>query len=409
MIVMHNTIKVKLVVYQLYFIFAILLNSVGILIQRSINVYGVSESTAGNLEFFKDMSIAIVSFFIGSLLPKLGYKRGLLLGLSVVLIGCVSMYFLNSFSGVSFMFACTGFAFALVKVAVYAIISSVSQDEKGLNKFLTSVESVFMLGIAAAYFLFPLFYDDTNVDNWLRIYLLLAVLIFLTMVFAYSIDFRDFQLYDKETGSPGLKAQFKLLSQGMILVFGISAFFYVMVEQGIMSWLPTFNEKILMLPEKLSVNMAIILALSIALGRFVSGYISTKIKWIYILMVSLLGAAAMIMLVLPRITGMEAIPVLSFWDIPLIAFVFPLIGFFLAPIYPLMNSAILANTDKALFTQMAGLLTFFSALGGTLGSKIIGVLFQNIGGAKAFYFVLIPITLLAISLLFLYKKTENGK
>jgi hypothetical protein len=48
---------------------------------------------------------------------------------------------------------------------------------------------------------------------------------------------------------------------------------------------------------------------------------------------------------------------------------------------------------------MSGLIIIFSALGGTLGSRIVGVLFKNIGGIKAFYFLIIPIVLLIISVL----------
>jgi MFS transporter, FHS family, glucose/mannose:H+ symporter len=74
-----------------------------------------------------------------------------------------------------------------------------------------------------------------------------------------------------------------------------------------------------------------------------------------------------------------------------------------------MNAAVLAVSDKDKLTQMAGILTFFSALGGTLGSKITGVLFEKIGGNNAFYFALIPMALLAFFLFILYKKTNHEK
>ena len=39
----------------------------------------------------------------------------------------------------------------------------------------------------------------------------------------------------------------------------------------------------------------------------------------------------------------------------------------------------------------------------TLGSRIIGMLFEHVGGAKAFYFMIIPISLLIIALWLLNK------
>ena len=45
----------------------------------------------------------------------------------------------------------------------------------------------------------------------------------------------------------------RLLKRPLVLVFAVAAFMYVMTEQGIMSWLPTFNEKVLHLPEQDSI------------------------------------------------------------------------------------------------------------------------------------------------------------
>ena len=45
---------------------------------------------------------------------------------------------------------------------------------------------------------------------------------------------------------------------------------------------------------------------------------------------------------------------------------------------------------------MASLLVIFSALGGTLGSKLVGYLFAKIGGENAFYFSLAPMLVLVL-------------
>jgi fucose permease len=184
---------------------------------------------------------------------------------------------------------------------------------------------------------------------------------------------------------------------------------YVMTEQGIMSWLPTFNQKVLFLPEKTSIYMSIILVLSIALGRYISSLLVKKISWYYILTFCLIGAALMVIFVLPETQKLTPKKIETLADVPVIAYVFPLIGFFLAPIYPLINSFILSATEKMFHSPMASLLVFFSAIGGTLGSRLVGYLFKNIGGQKAFYFSLIPMAILLICLLFFYRisKREN--
>ena len=127
-----------------------------------------------------------------------------------------------------------------------------------------------MIGIAAGFVIFPLFYSDVNPDAWLRIYLLLAVVIAISFAILFFSDFNiKYQIPGSSIGDDFME-MIKLLKRPLVLLFAVAAFMYVMTEQGIMSWLPTFNQKVLHLPEKTSVYMAIILMLSIALGRYIS-------------------------------------------------------------------------------------------------------------------------------------------
>lgn len=394
----HKPIRVSL--YLNYFVFAILLNSVGILIQRSINSYGVSEIRASSLEAFKDLSIAAVSFLVGSFLPRLGYKRGMLIALALVFVGCLFMYQGNSFSSVQVLFACVGISFAVVKVSVYSLIGLITANDREHKSLLSSIESFFMIGIAAGFVVFPLFYSETDPDAWLRIYLLLAGLIALSF---FILLFSRFNVTYETPGS-GVKEDFiqmiQLMKRPLVLVFALAAFMYVMTEQGIMSWLPTFNQKVLHLKETISVNMTVILMLSIALGRYLSSLLVKKVSWIWILTGCLLGAALMVVFVLPQTKNLAPREISTLAEVPVIAYVFPLIGLFLAPIYPLINSFVLSSTEKVYHSPMASLLVFFSAIGGTLGSRLVGYLFQNSGGDKAFYFSLVPMAVLLLCLFF---------
>lgn len=404
-----SNFRIKLSLFLNYFVFAILLNSVGILIQKSINTYHVDELKASSLEAFKDLSIAFVSFLVGSFLPRLGYKKGMLIALALVFVGCIGMYYGNSFTSVRILFACVGISFAVIKVSVYSMIGLITNNDKEHKSLLTAIESFFMIGIAAGFVVFPLFYSDTDPDAWLRIYLLLAVLIAFSF---FILLFSDFNIKYEIPGSSigdDFAEMIKLMARPLVLVFAVAAFMYVMMEQGIMSWLPTFNQKVLHLPEKTSVYMAIILMLSIALGRYISSQLVKRVHWLLILVSCLIGAALMVLFVLPQTQNLQPVKIDSLKDVPVIAYVFPLIGFFLAPIYPLVNSFVLSATEKMFHSPMASLLVFFSAIGGTLGSRLVGYLFKNIGGQKAFYFSLIPMTVLMLCLLFFYRIQKKTK
>jgi fucose permease len=404
-----KNLGIKIAIYLNYFVFAILLNSVGIVILKSQNNYGVNTLQASILEAFKDLPIAIVSFFVASFLPRIGYKKAMLIGLGLITFACFAMFFGNSFNSAKLLFATVGISFALIKVSVYSLIGVVTDNQKQHNALMSSVEGVFMIGIALAYFLFPAFNSDTNPDSWLNVYLFLAGLSVVSFLFLFFTKFENPIVISQKNWADDFMEMLKLITKLLIIVFLISAFLFVMIEQGIMSWLPTFNDKVLHLPENISIMMASILAISLAIGRIAAGEITKKINWIWVLSFCILGAMFIVVFVLPKTVGLEVKTINSLSDIPLIAFAFPLIGLFIAPIYPLLNSVILSSLPKSLHSPMTGLIVVFSAIGGTLGSRIIGWLFQNQGPEKAFYFTLIPMTLLLISFFILKKLTSKNE
>ena len=83
--------RIKLSLFLNYFVFAILLNSVGTVILQVQNNYGVTQGSASVLEAFKDLSIAIVSFLVASYITRIGYKRSMLLALAFVTTTCLLM------------------------------------------------------------------------------------------------------------------------------------------------------------------------------------------------------------------------------------------------------------------------------------------------------------------------------
>jgi fucose permease len=85
-----------------------------------------------------------------------------------------------------------------------------------------------------------------------------------------------------------------------------------------------------------------------------------------------------------------------------------MIGLFLGPIYPAINSVVLSTLPTEKHSTMTGLIVIFSALGGTLGSFVTGRLFGYVGGQFAFYLSLAPMTLL-LAALFLLQRTLSRR
>lgn len=399
--------SIKLSLYINYFVFAILLNSVGIVILKSQNVYGVDEVDASILEAFKDLSIMFTSFLIASFLPRIGYKKGMLGALALVAIACMVMYFGNSFASAKILFLMVGVSFGVIKVAVYSAIGLVTDGPKEHNSLMSNIEGFFMFGIALAYFLFPAFNSESNPDAWLNVYWLLAGLVLVAFLLLTRAKFDEGEELPGNNLAEDFTQMLSLIAKLLVIVFVIAAFLFVMIEQGIMTWLPTFNNKVLNLPENVAIMMASILAVSLGVGRILAGQLTKKFPWERVLFICIVGAMAIVIFVLPKAVNAEISGVKTLADVPLIGYAFPIVGLFIAPIYPLLNSVVLSALPKKLHSPMSGLIIIFSALGGTLGSRIIGILFKELGADQAFSYTLVPMVLLMIAIFFLKKLTAQ--
>ena len=396
--------QIKLSLFLNYFVFAILLNSVGTVILQVQHNFGVSEGSASILEAFKDLSIAAASFLLASYIVRIGYKNSMLIALGFVALACLLMPSLPSFAMTKLLFAVVGVSFALIKMSVYATIGLVTSNAKEHASFMNFIESFFMVGILTGYFIFSAFVDDANPasTSWLRVYYLLAAIAGLAFLLLWTT-----RLDESAVKPPAAKPlsedfadMFRLVVLPVVLVFVASAFIYVLIEQSIMSWLPTFNSKVLHLPTTLSIEMASILAASTAVGRFLAGIVLRRVHWFLVLVGCLVCAGALVLIAIPLARQAATQTITGWGDAPFAVYIFPLIGLFLAPIYPAINSVILSTLPVNRHAVMSGLIVIFSALGGTTGSIITGQIFQRYGGETAFYFSLVPMTILLVCLYF---------
>jgi fucose permease len=393
-----------------YFMFAIMLNSVGTVILQSINSFGISKPDASTLEGFKDLSIAFVSFFIASFIPRIGYKIALLIGLLLAAGACLLTPVWGDFIAIKVLFACIGISFALVKVSVYSLVGQLTHDTRSHSSLLNTIEGIFMLGVLSGYWIFSAYIDPdapTSLE-WLNVYYPLAAGLFIT---ACIVLFSPIQKTPVVSQPNGLTQEFvemlKLAYKPLVLVFVLSVFLYVLIEQGIGTWLPTFNSEVLHLPVDVSVQITSIFAAMIAIGRLMAGQILKFVNWYLFLNICIAMMAVLMLLSLPLADDIDATAITGIFNAPIAAYLLPIAGLMMAPIYPIINSVMLSSLEKAKHAQMTGLIVVFSALGGTTGSIITGLVFDTFGGKNAFYLSLLPMALLAFTLFFFRKSTNK--
>ncbi len=402
----------KFILFLNYFLFAILLNSVGTVILQVQQNFGISKSQASILEGFKDLPIAICSFILASFLPRIGIKKSMLTALALVTVICFIMPFTDAFWFFKLLFAMVGVSFALIKISVFTSIGLISDNDREHSSTMGFLEGFFMVGVLVGNVLFSFFIDDADPQSrsWLNTYWILAILSFLSFILLLFSDLDESQAKIKNSSlSDDVKNSISLFRRTEVLFFILCAFLFVLVEQSFQTWTPTFYKEILHIPTSMAVQAGAVLAGSFALGRFLSGIFSRKYKWNYVVSFCVVCFAVSIFLVLPLTHHIRINDNVSWLNAPLAVYIFPLMGVFLAPIYPSINSVILASIPKYLQSSMSGLIVVFSAIGGTLGSMITGFVFQKTGGQEAFYLSSIPLSLLLIFVIMMNKQLNQKK
>ncbi|MCZ8197773.1 MAG: MFS transporter [Flavobacterium sp.] len=405
--------SIKIALFLNYFVFAILLNSVGTVILQVQRNFDISKADASILEGFKDLPIAITSFLIASFLPKIGLKKSMLISLAFVAIICAVMPFSDAFWYFKMLFLVIGVSFAMIKVSVFATIGIITNNQKEHGSFMNILEAIFMAGVLIGNIFISQFINDGNPKSkeWLVVYWILSAMsvVAFILLFFTKLDESRAKVESRSLAND-FAEMFVLVVKPLSIVFIISIFFYVMLEQSFSTWFPTFYKEILHTPSSMAIQAGAILAGATFIGRLLSGFVLLRVKWIYFLSICLAIIGIIVLLVLPmaKETKIDLTQTTTWFNAPLVVYLLPIMGLFLAPIYPTVNSTILSSLPKHMHSSMSGLIVVFSALGGTTGSIITGHIFEAFDGTTAFYFSLVPVVVIFISLWILYKITDKN-
>ncbi len=390
-----------------YALLGILMNSVGTVILQSILHFGATKLMGSTLEACKDLSVVVASFLLVAAVPVFGYRRSLVAVLALMAVACAFASFATGFVAMQLLFVVIGIGFGITKIATYSTIGLIARDPADHASITGFVEGVFTVGVLAGAWLFGWFIEG---GDWLRVYWVIAALCALGALSWLTIPLDEREaVVGPATGSSaaGWKEMLSLAALPATVAVLAVLFLYVLIEQGVGTWLPTFNREILHLPAAMSVQMSSILIASLAVGRLLSGFVLRRVAWLPVLLACLAALAVLVLASLPLAEGTHPRGGIGWSNAPFAAYLFPLIGLFLAPIYPTVCSIALSALPRHRHPGMIGLIVIFSALGGTIGSLIVGLLFQSLPGTSAFYALLLPILLVALLLPLVRRRIER--
>ncbi|REC78703.1 MFS transporter [Chryseobacterium elymi] len=339
----------------------------------------------GFLESFKDLPIAFISLFAVNFISRTGAKKALISALVIVGICSCLLPFVEDFWFYKVWFAIIGTCFAVGKICVFGIIRNNVSDEKSLAKMMNSVEASFMVGIFVVNTGFGWLISSRYSDYWKFGFLSITALCAITIFLFSKLTISE----AKKTENKSLIAELSVFAKPATIMFLAVVFFIVFVEQGFNSWLPSFYKNHLNVNSFFALQATSFLALFSYAGRTATANIIHRfsLSKYYILCISLIIAVLVIIVGIQYFDSMNS---------GIILFLFPVIGLFLSPLYPVINSKMIAQIDREKINLFTSLIVIFSSLGSSVSSIIMAILF---GKQLLNYYPLY--ILLAVSVLFM--------
>ncbi len=382
-----------------YFIVALLLNSVNVFVIQMSNQFHASEGVISAFAPVKDFTILVASFILASLIPKMGPRKSIVIGLLCILVACVMMGVYPAIVTSFLFFILLGISFSLIKVATYASVLSITKNSKEHTSFVSLLEGFFMVGILSMSWLFGIF---EGFGNWTYVFWIIAVLTIIAIIFYLTTPKDLGHTISKEYSAPveHSKGLLKtLFSSPIMWFFIVITVCYVFIENGFTIWLPTFDNHFLNIDTSISIELISIFSASLAIGRLLFSAIlkfvdNCKVLVTCIVFGLLILAYSMFAIkMLPQaqhtITTWSGLPTVAFW--------LPLIGFMISPIYPTFCSVLLTSfPEKRFQSPISSIIVIFSAVGGMAGAAVMGYMFKVLGAAHGIAVPAVPLFIILI-------------
>lgn len=386
-----NKNKIKLPLMLSFLIFSMLLNSMGVIILQLSEK--VSYKGLGVLESFKDIPMAIVSLFCVNLIAKTGNKNALIFSLIFILVSCIALPLVDTFWFFKIWLSIVGVSFALAKISVFSIIKNNFKDQQ-LSSAISSVDASFMIGIFFVNIGFGTLLTSSYAEYWKFGFWVIALLSIITLLMLKSAKINEEHNSELEKKS----GEWKFFLNPKIVYFFIIVFFMVFVEQSFNSWLPSFFRNNLKINSYFALQASAFLALFSFFGRLITSRLILRFHWFPFVLICL-GIVFSILIICQVLISY------FYNDYKfLLIFIMPMIGLFLAPLFPLYNSEILNKVPKEKTHLLVSIVVICSSLGSSVGSLYMAVIFHK--DVSNFYplFILLPL-LIIFGLTFFLNKT----
>ncbi len=358
-----------------FFVISFLTNILGALNPNVSGSYSLNETMAGFLPFAFFIAYGVMSVPSGFLLEKWGEKRMMILAFAFAFGGALGFALFPTFNIFLISLFTIGTGMAILQVVInpllrvtggeehFAFNSVLAQLTFGLASFLSpQMYSYFVTNIDKGNTGKPLIGMMTNlVENsfsWVSVYWVFAFLSVMMILVILFVKFPEVELAeDEKVGSK--ESYLELFSNKYVILFFLGIFSYVGTEQGISYWMSKFLSNYHGFnPETVGANAVAyfwgLMTIGGVLGLILLKLFDSKIVLRWFTILAIVSVAA----------GLFGSAGIALWA-------FPVSGFFLAVMFPIIMSLGL-NSVKKHHGSFAGIL-----MTGIAGGAVVQVL---IGG-----------------------------
>ena len=360
-----NATNISLPLRLTFFIFSMVLNCMGIVILQ-LSQENIGYDKLGFLEAFKDLPIAFISLFAVNFISKVGAKAALIIALFIVGICSSILPFVEVFWFYKLWFAIIGTCFAIGKICVYGIIRNNITVEKSLAKTMNNVEASFMIGIFVVNVGFGWLIASEYSEYWKFGFMFISIVSFITIYLLSKITIAEAE----KSSENNIFSSLISFRKTSVILFFLVIFFIVLTEQSFNSWLPTYYRNHLKVNSFFAIQASSMLAMFSYIGRIITANVIQKFSLVSYFTFCL----GCIMLLLSAIFGIQYFGS-DQYDISL--YLFPIIGLFLSPLYPLINSKMISQIESRKINTFTSLIVIFSSLGSSVSSITMSILFEN--------------------------------
>ena len=390
---MKKNTLIVLLILLVFFVISFLTNILGALNPNVSESYTLTETMAGFLPFAFFIAYGIMSIPSGFLLEMWGEKRMMVLAFALAFLGALGFAVFPEFN----VFVVSLFTIGTGMAILQVVINPLLRVSGGKANFAFNlVMAQFVFGLAS--FISPQMYSYfvSNIDkgntekpfigimtdlvpelmSWVSVYWVFAVISALMIVVIAFVKFPKVELQeDEKVGSKD--SYLELFKNKYVILYFLGLFAYVGTEQGISYWMSKFlNNYHGLDPETTGADAVSyfwgLMTVGGILGLVLLKLLDSKLvlRWFTIL--------AMISLLLGLIGGAQ----ISLWA-------FPISGFFLSVMYPVIVSLGLNSVSKH-HGSFAGIL-----MTGIAGGAVVQLL---IGGISDLISLKVGMTFLFITL-----------